>query len=89
MPDLGSCRVMAQALLDMDEAAGAGGGHQIGRRLCQLVEQAISDFFRQFRLGQMKQAALAAALRAVGKFGSGAGRGWPGGFPWAASVILA
>ena len=46
MPDLGLRRIMAETLLDMDEAAGAGGGYQIGCCLFQLVEQAISDFFR-------------------------------------------
>lgn len=69
MPDRGSRRIMAQTLLDVDEAAGTGGGHQIRRGLLQFLEQAASDCCRQFRLGQMKQAALAAALRAVGKFG--------------------
>ena len=63
------CRVTAQTLLDMDEAAGAGGGYQIRRGLFQLVEQATSYFFRHFRLGKMKQPSLAAALRAVGEFG--------------------
>ena len=68
MPDLGLRRIMAQTLLDMDEAAGAGGGYQIGCCLCQFVEQPISDFCRQLRLGQMKQSPLAAALRAIGEF---------------------
>ena len=81
MPDLGSRRLMGQTLLDMDEAAGAGGGHQIWRCLCQLVEQSAPDFIRQFGLGQMKQPALAAALRAVGKFGQAQSGDVPEDFP--------
>lgn len=69
MENLRLCRVMAQPLPDMDEAAGAGGGYQIGRRLCQLGEQAASDCCGQFGLSQMKQTSLAAALRTIGKFG--------------------
>lgn len=81
MPNLRPRRIMAQTLLDVDEAARAGGGHQIGRCLCQLVEQPASDFLGQLRLGQMKQAALAAALRAVGKFGQVQAGDGPEDFP--------
>ena len=72
---------MTQPLLDMDEAAGAGGGHQIGRCLFYLIEQADSDFFRQLRLGQMKQPPLAAALRAIGKFDQAQAGNGPEDFP--------
>lgn len=62
------CRSTLQTLPDMDEAAGAGGGRHVRRGFFQLVEQPASDFFRYFRLGQMKQSSLTAALRAVGEF---------------------
>ncbi len=68
MADFGAAAGPGQLLAQLDEAAGAGGYHQIGVNGQYVINQLPGNLLGNVRMGQIEKSTEAAALRPIGQF---------------------